>query len=192
MRLSEIFASTLLVFSSLYFIIVFTEIEILTDNDDLFIRFIIYSILGLVILSISLFSINYYNIRFEEESLRPIIVSSSIAVGILLILISSFIFGLNEDYESFTFFMSLITLVVLFYYLIKNRLQEQETEKTSCKNCQEEISSFFIFCPFCGHHVAEICPTCKRRVNETFNFCPFCTEELVGLVPVLNRKKGSK
>ncbi|MCG3218721.1 MAG: zinc ribbon domain-containing protein [Candidatus Heimdallarchaeota archaeon] len=181
MRLSEIFASTLMVFGALYFIIILIETEFLSDNEDLFIRFVIYSIIGLIILSISLFAIAFYNIRFEEEGFRPIIVSSSISVGILLILVSSFIFGLNEDYESFTFFITLITFAVLFYYLIRGRLYEQEAETISCKNCQEEISNYFIVCPFCGHHVAEMCPSCKRTVDESFNWCPYCTEELVAI-----------
>jgi RNA polymerase subunit RPABC4/transcription elongation factor Spt4 len=181
MRLSEIFASTLLVFSSLYFIIIFTETEILTGTENLFHSFVIYSILGLIILSISLFAINYYNIRFEEEGFRPIILISSISVGILLILISSFIFGLNEDYESFSFLVTLVTFVVLFYYLIRGRLYEQERETISCKNCEKEISNHFLVCPFCGHHIAEMCPICKRTVDESFNWCPYCTHELVGL-----------
>ncbi|MHA1911308.1 MAG: zinc ribbon domain-containing protein [Candidatus Kariarchaeaceae archaeon] len=181
MRLSEIFASTLMVFSVLYFIIVFIETEVLTGTEDLFLSFVIYSIIGLIILSISLYAINYYNIRFEEEGFRPIVLSSSISVGILLILFSSFIFGLNEDYESFTFFITLITFAALFYYLIRGRLYEQETETIPCKNCQEEISNYFIVCPFCGHHVAEICPSCKRTVDESFNWCPYCTEELIAI-----------
>jgi len=181
MRLSEIFASVLIVFSTLYFIIVFTETEILTDDEDLFLSFVVYSIFGLIILSISLFAIAYYNIRFEEEGFRPIIVSSSIAVGILLILISSFIFGLSEDYESFTFFVTLLTFVTLFYYLIKGRLYEQEKGAIPCNNCNEEISDYFIVCPYCGHHVAEICPSCKRLVNKDFNWCPYCTIELVAM-----------
>jgi RNA polymerase subunit RPABC4/transcription elongation factor Spt4 len=171
----------LIVFSTLYFIIVFTETEILDNGEDLFLSFVVYSICGLIILSISLFAIAYYNIRFEEEGFRPIILSSSIAVGVLLILVSSFIFGLNEDYESFTFFITLITFVTLFYYLIKGRLYEQEKETISCKNCKEEISNHFIVCPFCAHHVAEICPSCKRTVNEGFNWCPYCTKELIAL-----------
>ena len=49
---------------------------------------------------------------------------------------------------------------------------------STCPNCQEPVSSIFIFCPNCGTRLQAVCPKCRKPVERNWRVCPHCGEKL--------------
>jgi hypothetical protein len=57
---------------------------------------------------------------------------------------------------------------VLIYSLVKPRL---------CSECQQEISSNWLYCPSCKKQLRKPCVICGNNLDVSWELCPFCGAE---------------
>ncbi|MFQ5722120.1 MAG: zinc ribbon domain-containing protein [Candidatus Aminicenantales bacterium] len=73
-------------------------------------------------------------------------------------------------------------LIGLLIYLIvrTDSLPAPKSPPTvySCSNCQEPVSSNFVFCPNCGTRLHPVCPQCHKPVEKNWQVCPHCGQKL--------------
>ena len=71
---------------------------------------------------------------------------------------------------------------LLIYLLVRSdSLAAPKTPPTIsyCPNCQEPVSSNFVFCPNCGTRLQPVCPQCHKPVEKNWQVCPHCGHKLI-------------
>jgi predicted transcriptional regulator len=61
---------------------------------------------------------------------------------------------------------------------VKTDVKISKNKKAKCPECNKDIQSDWLACPFCGNKVGKTCPECNKAVELTWKVCPFCAKNL--------------
>jgi RNA polymerase subunit RPABC4/transcription elongation factor Spt4 len=54
-----------------------------------------------------------------------------------------------------------------------------EENKIVCKKCENIISDYSAFCPYCGNEIVKkICIVCRKRIRLKYKYCPHCGKKV--------------
>lgn len=74
--------------------------------------------------------------------------------------------------------MILIILIFLAIFVIIGletmRKQENNTVKTVCPSCDNNIDNTFKYCPYCSIQLKKDCENCGNIIKPFWKICPHC------------------
>jgi len=75
---------------------------------------------------------------------------------------------------------NLIGLII--YLIVRSDIvpaQRAAPALQTCPKCQKQISTTYVFCPYCAARLHAVCPKCEKPTEENWKVCPHCGEKLV-------------
>lgn len=118
-------------------------------------RYSIYSIFSLVLLIIWILVIVWVYRDAERRGMNGILWALLVLIG------------------------NLIGLII--YLIVRSDIvpaQRAAPALQTCPKCQKQISTAYVFCPYCAARLHAVCPKCAKPTEENWKVCPHCGEKL--------------
>jgi signal transduction histidine kinase len=74
---------------------------------------------------------------------------------------------------------NLIGLII--YLIVRSDIvpaQRAAPALQTCPKCQKQVSTTYVFCPYCAARLHAVCPKCNKPTEENWKVCPHCGEKL--------------
>jgi len=119
------------------------------------IRYSIYSVFSLVLLVIWILVIVWVYRDAERRGMNGILWALLVLIG------------------------NLIGLII--YLIVRSDIvpaQRAAPALQTCPKCQKQVSTTYVFCPYCAARLHAVCPKCGKPTEENWKVCPHCGEKL--------------
>lgn len=144
----------------------------------------IIAITILVLLSLTLLSVNYFN--DNNTRMGSDMMNRMHGYNDYNLMSGNSIFGgLFNVFLQLFWVLIIIALLIGVFILIKNYLEQNRNKVNvesalpkenlqKCPHCGTEISDEFKFCPVCTTKLIEECSQCHRKILWSWQCCPYC------------------
>ena len=110
----------------------------------------------------------------------------SLALLIIWILVIAWVYRDAERRGMNGILWALLVLIgnligLIIYLIVRSDIvpaQRAAPSLQTCPNCQKQVSTTYVFCPYCAARLHAVCPKCGKPTEENWKVCPHCGEKL--------------